>query len=322
MAVAAVILLAGCGGSRDTDYRKAEGIVWATTYHITYRSPLDLDDSLQIVFRQVEESLSPFDPTSTVSRINRGESAITDTMFRHIFNASCQVNAISHGAFDPTVAPLVNLWGFGYREHGGEPTDAQIDSALQLVGIDRCHLDKDKLVKQHPGIEFNFSAITKGYGCDMIGEMLRRNGCTDYMVEIGGEVAVSGSNPHGTPWRIMIDSPDESNREVRHRRLAVAEITDCGVATSGNYRNYRDTGSGKAWHTISPVTGRPAITTTVSATVVAPSAMLADALATACMAMPLDSAKAMIERLPGTSALLVERRDSSLQVTITPGFPI
>ena len=120
----------------------------------------------------------------------------------------------------------------------------------------------------------------------------------------------------------MIDSPDESNREVRHRRLAVAEITDCGVATSGNYRNYRDTGSGKAWHTISPVTGRPAITTTVSATVVAPSAMLADALATACMAMPLDSAKAMIERLPGTSALLVERRDSSLQVTITPGFPI
>ena len=228
---------------------------------------------------------------------------------------------MSGGCYDPTVAPLVNLWGFGYKKAAVEPRQEQIDSALRLVGIGRCTLEGDRIKKLDPSTEFDFSSITKGYACDLIGEMLRRNGCSDYLVEIGGEVAVSGKNPQGEKWRIMIDAPVENDTAVVHKRLSVIAVTDCGVATSGNYRNFKKTSSGKRWHTISPSTGRPARSTTLSATVIAPDAMMADALATACMAMPLPDAMRMIESLPHTEALLVTASSSGYEKHATGGFP-
>lgn len=319
--LAAIILLtlAGCYGREN--YRKCEGAVWATAYHITYRSDRMLDDSIIEVMRMVENSLSPFADNSLVSRINDGSTDMTDSLFRRVFMGSKRVNQLSHGAFDPTVAPLVNLWGFGYKESGIEPTQSSIDSALNFVGLGHCCLNGDRIVRSDRHIEFDFSAITKGYGCDLIGEMLRRNGCTDYIVEIGGEVAVSGVNPQGDKWRIMIDAPIESDSAVVHKRMAVIEVTDCGVATSGNYRNFRTTPEGNAWHTISPATGRPAVTATLSATVVAPDAMMADALATACMAMSTADALAMIRAIDGVDALLVTADASGYVLTPTSGFP-
>lgn len=310
------LMASSCSGPKT--YRSAEGAVWNTTFHITYRADRDLRDSVLAVMKEVEMSLSPFADASLISQINRGEDAVADSLLRRIFTASQSVNRVSRGAFDPTVAPLVNLWGFGYRPGDPEPTQAEIDSLLMSVGIAGCVLGDDgRITRKHPSTEFNFSAITKGYGCDLVGEMLRRNGCTDYMVEIGGEIALSGMNPRGEEWRIMVDAPVDGDSAVVHEKLAIVSLTGCGVATSGNYRNYRETGQGRAWHTISPVSGRPALTDLLSATVIAPDCMMADALATSCMAMPSDSAMAMIEGLPGTEALLV----TADTVLTTSGFP-
>lgn len=320
--LAVASLLVSCG--QRPRYRSLQGAVWNTTYNISYNSPLDLRDSVVAVMKRVEMSLSPFNDSSLVSRVNRGEDPQADSLLRRIFLASQEVCRASGGAFDPTVAPLVNLWGFGYRKTGVEPTQEMIDSVMPSVGIAGCSIDSaGRILRKTPQTEFNFSAITKGYGCDLVGEMLRRNGCTDYMVEIGGEISLSGRNPRGGDWRIMVDAPVESDTSVIHERMTVIELGSGGIATSGNYRNFRQTSSGRIWHTISTRDGRPARTDLLSATVVAPSAMLADAYATACMAMSADSALAMIARIPRVEALLVTLNpsDSSYFIKTTPAFP-
>lgn len=320
--LASVCALISCGGR--SSYRSLQGAVWNTTYNISYNSPRDLRDSVVAVMKQVEMSLSPFNDSSLISRINRGEECLTDSLISRILLASQEVSRASDGRFDPTVAPLINLWGFGYRKTGVEPTQEMIDSVMAYVGIADCHVDSTgRMVRKTPQTEFNFSAITKGYGCDLVGEMLRRNGCSDFMVEIGGEIALSGKNPRGESWHIMVDAPLENDTAVVHSRMAVIEVTGCGVATSGNYRNFRQTSSGRIWHTISTIDGRPAHTDLLSATVIAPSAMLADAYATACMAMSADSARSMIDSTEGVEALLVTLNpaDSTYLISTTHGFP-
>ena len=302
--------------SKPAEYRLCEGATWGTTYHITYSSDRILDDSIRAVMSQVEMSLSPFADSSLISRINRGEEVKIDSMISRVFSASQEVNRLSNGAFDPTLAPLINLWGFGYKNGTGDPTKAQIDSALALVGINECRIADGLIVKKNPATEFNFSAITKGYGCDLIGEMLRRNGCENYMVEIGGEMALLGKNSRGEDWRVQVDSPVASSDTVLHEQMMVISLTDKGLATSGNYRNFRDTKKGRVGHTISATTGQPVTTNTLSVTVIAENCMMADALATACMAMPLNEAKAMIEGIPTASALFVV--DDKSNATATP----
>lgn len=313
---AAILLLfsliwGGC--SRQADYQVSEGGVWNTTFRIVYRCNRPLGDSIRAVMKQVEMSLSPFNDSSTISRINRGETAMTDSLVRRVFIMSQKINAASDGMFDPTVSPLVDLWGFGWKNTGREPLQAEIDSAASLVGIDSCRLLPDgTIAKKHAATQFNFSAITKGYGVDLVAEMLHRNGCSDYLVEIGGEIAMRGTNPRGEAWRVMIDAPVSNDTSVTHSRMTVispqtAADPSAAVATSGNYRNFRITESGeRVWHTIDPRTGRPATSETLSATVIAPSCAIADALATACMAMPLSRATAMIDSLgSGYSCLIV-----------------
>ncbi len=305
-------------------YRTCNGAVWGTVYNITYNSPKNLDDSIRLIIEHIGQSLSPFNDSSIVSRINRGENIATDTMLRRVFTISQEINRRSHGKFDPTVAPLVNLWGFGYRNYDRLPTRDQIDSAMTYVGISRCRLLPDGTIsKPYPQTEFNFSAITKGFGCDMIAEMMSRNGCNDFMIEIGGEIAVKGLNSKRMPWRIMIDAPVSNDTSVIHSRLATITPGDCGIATSGNYRNFRHSESGKIWHTIDPHTGYPANTTILSVTVIAPGAAEADALATACLAMPPDSAIAMIREYPHAEAMIVINNNGRNWDIIKTGlFPI
>ncbi len=324
-----IVLFAAVSCNGPQRFRTCEGAVWNTTFHITYKSDTDLDDSIRSVMKRVEMSLSPFNENSLISRINRGEKVPADSLLRRIFLASQEVNRYSGGAFDPTVAPLINLWGFGYRDSGIEPTQQSIDSILPLVGIASCELNHEGLImKKSQSTEFNFSAITKGYGCDLVGEMLARNGANDYMVEIGGEIALAGRNPRDRAWRIMIDAPIDNDSAVVHERMAVIEPGTGGVATSGNYRNYKQTSAGKVWHTISPITGYPAHTDLLSATIIAPNAMLADAYATSCMAMSCDSAIKMLENIPYTEGLLVTldslyTPDSAptYKIVTTKGFP-
>lgn len=305
---------------RPGRYQTCEGGVWNTVYRITYLSDRDLRDTILSAMKSVEMSLSPFAEGSLISAVNRGDTSVrADNHLRRVFDASQEVNRLSGGAFDPTVAPLINLWGFGYRSESGDPSAEAVDSLLLSVGIAECSIDSEgRLERKSPATEFNFSAITKGYGCDMVGEALRRNGVENYLVEIGGEIASRGISPRGKKWRVSIDAPVENDTAVVHERMAVIEIGDAGVATSGNYRNYRESADGKVWHTISPVTGRPALTDLLSATVVAPTCMMADALATSCMAMNAREALAMIASIPSAEALLVTA-DTTLT---TPRFPL
>lgn len=314
-------------------WRITEGSVWRTTYRIVYDSPASLDDSIIMAFNQVESSLSPFIASSRISRINDNRTDSTDNLIDSVFSISQQVNAMSDGRFDPTVSPLVDLWGFGTdnRARANAESDSGnisfsvspelIDSAMRLVGISQCHIDHGRMVKKHPATSFNFSAVTKGFACDVIAAMLKRNNVGNFMIEVGGEVVASGLNPQHAPWRIQIDAPD-SDTPSAHNALRIINLDNCAVATSGNYRNYHDTREyGRIGHTIDPSTGRPFSSCILSASVIAPSGALADAWATACMASTPDSAIAAIARQPATECLLVIADSDSIRIITTARFP-
>lgn len=316
-ALLAAVLLAAC--SRAPRWHTEEGAAWGTLYHLTYRAPASLHDSVLAVMRAVELSVSPFEPASRIAAVNAGRTDTLDAMLAALVAESQRVCRISGGAFDPTVMPLVDLWGFGPSGERTEPRQEQIDSALRLVGILDCRLDGMRFVRKHPGTRLDFSAIAKGMGVDAVAAMLRRNGVADYMVEIGGEVALGGRNPRGDDWRIQIDAPVDDPDGTTHERMrVVAPGSGMCIATSGNYRNYRLLRDGtRAAHIISPATGRTVSSDVLSATVVAPSCMLADALATAAMGMTSDSVLAMAGRVPDVRVLLAVADGDSLRVVST-----
>lgn len=288
-------LLSTLTSCRNKEYRAIEGMVWNTTFHITYCGAPDLTDSVYATLRRVEMSVSAFAPHSLVSRINRCETDTVDTDFAKVYREARDVWQLSSGYFDPTLSPLINAYGFGYQNSSTPPDQSHTDSILQFVGMEKTSLNGTHLVKQDPRTEFNFSAIAKGYGCDQVGEMFQRAGVDDYMVEIGGEIALHGRNPEGGLWRISIDKPVVSNTREIHESQTVLTLTDCGIATSGNYRNYHEQGGRRVGHTFDPKTGRPALTDVLSATVIAPTCMRADALATACMSMGSERARLMAD---------------------------
>ncbi len=286
--------LAGCRHSTGGDgYVTRQGEVWNTLYTVTYRGPESLGDSIGVVLDSVGASLSVFDPTSLVSRVNASKECTVDRHFREVYLTSRRVNRWSHGMFDPTLSPLITAWGFG-KGHGPTSDTLRLDSLLAITGIRRSRLEGDVLVKEDPRIQFNFSAIAKGYGCDRVGAMLRRNGVEDYMVEIGGEIAATGKSPRGTGWRIAIDSPTQT---PGGKPQEVVELTDGALATSGDYRNWHESSGRRFGHTISPLTGQPAQSDLASVTVMAPTCMEADALATASMAMGASASMAMLDSL-------------------------
>lgn len=289
----------------STQWREASGAVWATTYHIVYRAPQALDDSILAAMRSIDLSVSPFCPESNISRINRNE---TDTLLpatMAVLRESMRINRLSQGLFDPTVAPLVDLWGFGRKgPTDTAPSDAAVDSALRTVGIHRATVDtlSRRLVKI-PGMQFNFSAIAKGYGVDCVANMLERNGVTSYMVEIGGEMRLRGLNPAGQLWRVQIDSP--ASGASGHVAMRTLQLTDCAIASSGNYRQQRTLADGTpVSHTVSPVTGRPLLSTVTAVTVIAPRCITADALATAGMVMDTAAFHRIIKQEPNTGAIV------------------
>ncbi len=311
---AAVILCTGCANTEQ--WHKVQGATWGTTYNITYLADKQLDDSIVAVMRAVELEVSPFEPASIISHVNNNTTDSVGKMFIQVFNESQRINKISNGAFDPTLAPLINLWGFGYAHPDSLKCDsADVKRVMQLVGIDSCSIANNRIIKKHHDTQFNFSAIAKGFGVDKVAEMLKRNGCDNFLVEIGGEMSLSGKNPEGSDWHVQIDDPVTS--ATQHRKFALVSLTDCCIATSGNYRNFHTLADGsRVAHTISAVTGYPITTSTLSVTIVAPTCITADGLATACMAMPLDQAKAMIEAEPNTSALFVIADGDSCRTVI------
>lgn len=304
--IVAVMMLTGC--RRGAEWRSSEGAAWGTVYHITYLADRPLDDSIVATMQRVNMSLSMFEPRSTVSRINRGESMRADTMTAEVYRLSRRVWSLSGGYFDPTVGPLVELWGFGTKGESPYPDSSSVAEAVSLVGMEHTRLEGDTLTFDREGVSLDFSAVAKGYGVDCIAATLRRNGCTDFMVEVGGEVSVSGNNRRGELWRIMVENPADS---LEMEPIILHLDNEC-VATSGNYRNYHIDASGRRYaHTINPHTGYPQQGKYLSVTVIAPTCGEADALATAIMAMPADSIAAMIRQVPGARVIAI---DADLQL--------
>ncbi|MDE6301415.1 MAG: FAD:protein FMN transferase [Muribaculaceae bacterium] len=289
------ILSAGCGAGND--YRTLSGAVWGTTFHITYDSEHDLSDSIFATMERIDNSLSMFNPHSAVSRINRGESVRPDSDLLCVWRISEAVNKVSCGAFDPTVAPLVDLWGFGRKGRKVPvPDSAEIAATMAGVGMHKWTVLSDSaILRPSDAAALDFSAVAKGYGVDCIAQMLRRNGCKNYMVEVGGEIALAGRNSKGRMWRVQIDAPiDTMPGSVA---ASIIDTTDCGIATSGNYRNYRSDSAGTQYgHTIDPRTGYPRSKAFRSVTVIAGNCALADALATAMMASDPDTAMNLTDK--------------------------
>jgi len=243
-----------------------------------------MTDSIEWVLGQLDQSVSVYNKASLVSAINDGDVQRVDAYFKRLYLASLEVYRQSGGAFDPTVMPLVNAWGFGYQK-GTLPTQTQIDSLLAYVGMDKTQLQGDMLIKQDPRTQFDFSSIAKGLACDEVGKMLLRNGITNWLVEIGGEVAMHGVNASDDQWHVSVDVPTEQNQQMTHEAALVVAVDSGGIATSGNYRKFRDTPQGRFSHIVNPLTGSSKPTDLLSVSVVATDCMMADAWATACMVL-------------------------------------
>ena len=273
-----------------------EGVVWTTEYHITYEADRDLGDSIQLILGNLDMSVSPYNKASLISAINENKTNRIDAHLRRLIDASLIVWRESGGAYDPTVMPLVNAWGFGYK-NGTLPSRSQLDSILTFIGLDKVTLLGDSLKKQDPRVMLDFSSIAKGYACDEIGRMLDRNGAANWLVEIGGEVMASGTSSHGKPWRVSVDMPSSENEgNADHESVLTLTLDSGAVATIGNYRKWRVEEGKKLSHIVDPHTGNSQAGTLLSATVIAPDCMHADAWATACMAMGEKEVKKMMER--------------------------
>lgn len=286
-------------------YQRSEGTIFGTVWHATYQSDSLLDADITAQLQAVDASLSMFNPKSTLSRINRGESTTTDPLLRIVLTQARQISQATGGAFDVTVAPLVNAWGFGFK-NGALPDSAQVDSLLRFVGWQGIELRGDSLVKADPRMVIDLSAIAKGFGADQVASLFRSKGISNYMIEIGGEIVVRGENPDRKPWHIGVNKPVEdstsTNQEIQH----VLELTDCAMATSGNYRNFYIGPNGrKLAHTIDPHTGYPVQHSILSSTVVAPTCAMADAFATSFMVMGLDKAKQVLAKQPQLKAYFI-----------------
>ncbi len=290
----------------DAAYQQDEGIVFGTVYHTTYQSDSSLHHLIIKQLQKVDASLSMFNPNSTISKINRNESVETDSLFRIVFRISQEVSKATDGDFDITVAPLVNAWGFGYKTDS-LPTTTQVDSLLQFVGWDKMTLNADgTLTKADERIVIDCSAVAKGFGVDQVASLFDSLDVQNYMIEIGGEIIAKGHNPKDTPWNIGINQPDDDSTSTNHNIQAIMEVTDCHLATSGNYRNFYVTDDGKKLaHTIDPHTGLPIQNDILSSTVIAPSCAVADAYATAFMVMGLNKAKQVLNAHPELKAYLI-----------------
>lgn len=303
--IAMVLWLWTPGGGAPKDYYINRGLVFGTKYDIQYESTRDLHTEITKALKDFDNSLSMFNSHSVITAVNDNRDTIVDALFETMLNEAQRVNNISNGAFDITVAPLVNYWGFGTKgDQCLEISDEAIDSIRTFVGLDKVQLHEHRIIKDDPRVQLDASAVAKGQACDVIAAVLAQHGCTNYMVEIGGEVVAHGVNAHGHPWGINLAVPNPNNEGASDEFIYLPLKNAC-IATSGNYFNYhKDQQGERRSHTIDPRTGYPVQHALLSATVVSPSCMRSDALATACMVLGEDEALDMIERAEDAACLL------------------
>lgn len=306
---------------REVPFQTDNGLIFGTIYHITYQHDRNLKAEIETTLHRFDGSLSPFNDTATITRINRNEAVVPDTFFTNVFRRSMEISEETDGAFDITVAPLVNAWGFGFKQ-GRFPDSLMVDSLLQLTGYRKASLTPEgEVLKQDPRMMFNCSAVAKGYAVDVIAQLLERAGCRNFMVDIGGEVVVRGRNARNELWRIGINKPVDDSLSRNQELQMVLHMQDIGIATSGNYRNYYYKDGKKYAHTIDPRTGYPVQHSILSATVIARDCMSADAYATAFMVMGLEEAERFTASRPDLDACFIySDEEGNLQTYLTAGM--
>ena len=305
---------------RSTPYQHDEGQVFGTFYHITYQNDSSLNNEILAELAKVDSALSMFNKQSVISRINRGEDVKTNEMFDTVFNLAENISNDTDGAFDITVAPLVNVWGFGFKT-GNPPTKAVIDSLRSIVGYRKVTLKDGHVRKSDQRVMLDCSAIAKGYGCDVVAALLRRHGIDNYMVEIGGEVVTQGISEKRLPWKIGVTKPTDDSLAIDKELQTVLNVKNMAMATSGNYRNFYYKNGKKYAHTIDPKTGYPVQHNILSATVLAKHCAEADAYATSFMVMGLDGAKRILEKHGELMAYLIYAdKNGNMQVWYSPSM--
>lgn len=281
-----------------------------TTYSITVVAdqlpPDDLSQQIDRLLSKVDSSMSTYKNESEISRFNRlsvGQTQKISSEFAEVIRISQKIWHQSNGAFDPTIGPLVDLWGFGPVDREGQvPSSESIEQVLSNVGFESIVLEDLTLSKLAP-VALDVSAVAKGYAVDLVANHLEMLALPDYLVEIGGEIRVSGTNPDGQPWRIALEQPQLFAAVDR-----VIEISDSAIATSGDYRNYFEKDGVRYSHTIDPRTGMPIRHKLASVSVIAESCAEADAWATALSVMGAVESKKLANQL-GLAVYMLVRED-------------
>jgi thiamine biosynthesis lipoprotein len=289
---------------RNMPYQKSADKVFGTFYHAVYQCDSDMTYSINAELAKVDASLSPFNPQSIITAVNQNQNVQLNDMFLDVYKLAMSISKETDGAFDITVAPLVNAWGFGFK-NGIEPSKQQVDSLMQIIGYQKVTLEKGKISKTDDRIMLDCSAIAKGYGTDVVAKLLRSKGVNNFMIEIGGEIVTSGLNPDQKPWRVGISKPVDDVQGAGQEVQSIVAITDKAMATSGNYRNFYYKGGKKYAHTIDPKTGYPVQHSILSATVIANTCAVADAYATSFMVMGVEKAKQVLAQHPELMAYLI-----------------
>jgi thiamine biosynthesis lipoprotein len=322
-----LILSVACGGPSE---HRIEGHTMGTTYHIKIVAGRSFDTAtvqarVAACLARVNQSMSTFRPDSEISRFNALETAdislaVSDD-FLQVMQTAREIHRLTAGAWDGTVNPLVNLWGFGKAAPPGQvPAAEAVERSRQAVGFELIAIEADgHLSKKRPEVTLDLASIAKGYGVDQVAGVLAGLGFKDYLVEIGGEVYAAGARPDGNPWRVGINRPEvEAAADAVY---AVVPLRNQALATSGDYRNFYQVDGKRYSHIIDPRTGYPITNPVVSASVVAADCTLADGLATGLMVMGAGPGIALLDRLAGVEGLIVTRRaDGTLENHFSKGM--
>jgi len=319
-AVLLLMALFSCSPKNNDIKIQFGGEAQGTYYAITYFASDTLVKQSQIdsILHDFDMIASIWQSNSLISRINRNETdEVNNRYFEEMFNVSQEISRETEGAFDITVGPLVNAWGFGFKNRM-DMTAEIVDSILQFVGYQLVSLENGIIIKDHPNIQIDFNAIAAGYSVDLMGEFFESKGIRNFLVDIGGEIIARGSKPGGEKWVIGIEKPSEEATSERTLKATV-KVENIGVATSGNYRKFYEKEGVKYAHTIDPFTGYPVTHSLLSTTVFAENATLADAYATAFMVMGLEKSKNFLEKNPNIGAYLIYSDESgSIKTFATP----
>lgn len=306
------------------EYKIIHGNTQGTTYNITYEyyPGEDLQPDIEQVLYDFDMSLSTYEPTSIISRINRNDTTVAvDQKFIEVFMEAQRVYELTEGAFDITVAPLVNAWGFGFTP-GADVDSAMIDDILQYVGMDKIGLEDGRIRKDDPRVMIDVNAIAQGYSVDVVAAFLEGKGIVNYLVEIGGELKCKGLNPKTEEWKIGIDRPEDDNMIPGNNMQAVVAIKGKSLATSGNYRKFYEKNGIKYAHSIDPETGYPVLNKLLSATLITDRCITADAFATAFMVMGLEKSIGILESANEEleAYLIYSDEEGKFKVFSTPGM--